>query len=257
MKKITLYIILVLIFIFTTKIYGTQIIDNNLDQNLNLSRIYVSKGKLEPEFSSSRTYYTLNLNKEDTDLFIQVSPENSSANYEITGDKKLKEGENLITITVSSPLSDDKKTYTINALLTDDKDGYNALLSNIIIDNFSFTEDFFPEVFSYTTTGATDKEKLDVYAYPQNPDAKVNITGNTDLHDGENIINIEVISKNGLAKRNYYVKIDKSKDLNISDTYIINTPKKNNLAKIIIIICLVAIILFLLIVIRNIRKRLL
>lgn len=207
-KYIKLAVLVITLFITTINVYATE--------DLTLSRIYVEPGTLEPEFSETRNYYTLLLNENITDLVVQATPTNENLKYEITGNKDLKIGENIITITVYGE-NNNTNTYTINALKTNEPDKYNALLSTLIIDNYPFNEDFFSEIFNYTTKSTSKKENVDVFAYPQNPNAKVEITGNKNLKDSNNTITITVTSENGLATKTYTVNLTNT-DLNtISD----------------------------------------
>lgn len=203
-KILFVFILLVCCFSITQNVYCTE-----EAEDLTLSRIYVEPGSLEPEFSETRDYYTLLLNPDVTSLLVQATPTNTELRYEIKGNENLKEGENIITITVFSKDNTKSKVYTINALKTDDPDKYNALLSTLIIDNYPFNEDFFPEKFNYTTKSNTTNNNVEVFAYPQNSNATVEIKGNENLKDGENLITITVTSENGLAKREYTIKIYK------------------------------------------------
>lgn len=208
-KYIKLAVLVITLFITTINVYATE--------DLTLSRIYVEPGTLEPEFSETRNYYTLLLNENITDLVVQATPTNENLKYEITGNKDLKIGENIITITVYGE-NNNTNSYTINALKTNEPDKYNALLNTLIIDNYPFNEDFFPEIFNYTTKSTSKEENVDVFAYPQNPNAKVEITGNENLKDSNNTITITVTSENKLATRTYTVNLTNT-DLNtISDT---------------------------------------
>ena len=210
-KYIKLAVLVITLFITTINVYATE--------DLTLSRIYVEPGTLEPEFSETRNYYTLLLNENITDLVVQATPTNENVKYEITGNKDLKIGENIITITVYGENNNtNTNTYTINALKTNEPDKSNALLNTLIIDNYPFNEDFFPEIFNYTTKSTSKEENVDVFAYPQNPNAKVEITGNENLKDSNNTITITVTSENGLATKTYTVNLTNT-DLNtISDT---------------------------------------
>ena len=171
--KIFFIHIFIIYFLFNIKnLYATQ-----LSEDLTLSRIYVEPGNLEPEFSETRDYYTLLLTPDVTNLIVQATPTNENLKYEINENDNLKEGENLITITVYSKDNSKNKIYTINALKTNEPDKYNALLSTLIVDNHSFNEDFFPEKFNYTTKNSTNDNKIEIFAYPQNPNATVEIKG--------------------------------------------------------------------------------
>lgn len=208
-KYIKLTVLVITLFITNINVYATE--------DLTLSRIYVEPGTLEPEFSETRNYYTLLLNENITDLVVQATPTNESLKYEITGNKDLKIGENIITITVYGE-NNNTNTYTINALKTNEPDKYNALLSTLIIDNYPFNEDFFPEIFNYTTKSTSKEENVDVFAYPQNPNAKVEITRNKNIKDNNNTINITVTSENGLTTRTYRVNLTNAQLNTISNT---------------------------------------
>ena len=119
-KYIKLAVLVITLFITNINVYATE--------DLTLSRIYVEPGTLEPEFSETRNYYTLLLNENITDLVVQATPTNENLKYEITGNKDLKIGENIITITVYGE-NNSTNTYTINALKTNEPAKYNALLS--------------------------------------------------------------------------------------------------------------------------------
>lgn len=214
MKKIKIIIFLLLSFI----IFKNVVYCNDEIEDLTLSRIYVEPGILEPEFSETRRYYTLLLDKNTDKLLVQATPTNENLHFEIIGNENLKEGENIITITVYSTDKSKNKVYTINALKTNTPDEYNALLNTLIIDNYPFNEDFFPEVFEYTTKDNTNDDKLEVFAYPQNQNAKVEIKNNTNLKEGENIITIKVTSPNGLATREYKIIVNKGENNKVETT---------------------------------------
>lgn len=213
-KTILLSLLILILLIFTNTIFGSKI--NNHD--LSLSRIYVEPGSLEPEFSPTRTYYTLILEPNTKNIVLQATPTDKTLDYEIKGNENLKEGENLITITVYSKDKSDSNTYTINALITDEPEKYNALLNTLIIDNYPFNEEFFPEVFNYTTTSLTTQNIVDVFAYPQNSNATIKISGNTNLSDSQNTITIDVTSENKLSTRQYTITINKGNTNEISRT---------------------------------------
>lgn len=192
-------IIALIFFMSKTNIYA---IEN--DEDLTLSRIYVEPGTLEPEFSEVREYYTLVLNPDVSNLIVQATPTNTNLKYEIKGNENLNEGENIITITVFSEDNTRSKIYTINALKTNNKEEYNALLSTLIVDNYPFKEEFFPEKFNYTLKDEVRENSLEIFAYPQNENATIKIEGNENLNNSE-YITVTVTSANKLANRIYTI----------------------------------------------------
>lgn len=251
-KFIFSIILITCFFSISTYIYAST------SEDLTLSRIYVEPGNLEPEFSETRDYYTLILDPNVTNLIVQATPTNENLKYEIKGNENLKEGENLITITVYSKDNTKNKVYTINALKTNEPDKYNALLSTLIIDNYPFMEDFFPEKFTYSTKDKITTNTVDIFAYPQNSNANVKIIGNESLKGNEKNITITVTSENGLATRTYNIHTNKkiesqeimqsnSNIYNISDNDVVSTEKNEFITfiitSIVIISILIAIIL--------------
>lgn len=245
-------VIIISFFTITAPIYGI-----NKTEDLTLSRIYVEPGTLEPEFSETRDYYTLLLEPTVSDLIIQATPTNEELHYEIKGNENLKEGENIITITVFSSDNSKSKVYTINALKTAEPDKYNALLNTLIIDNYPFNEDFFPETFNYTVKdNVIDKNSLEIFAYPQNPNAKVEINRNNNGEGEDNTISITVTSENGLAKRIYTINLHKDEVVNqptLSTNNALN-EESNSEFKVFLTTSLIIIIL-LIIIIYLVKKR--
>lgn len=69
---------------------------------------------LNPPFENNVTQYSIQVSNEITKLNIFAVPENEKGKVEIKGNDNLKEGNNLITITVTAPNGITKRDYTIN-----------------------------------------------------------------------------------------------------------------------------------------------
>ena len=63
-----------------------------------------------------------------------------------------------------------------------------------------------------------DISNLEIIAIPENSNATVNVTGNTNLKEGLNEIKIEVISEDKLAKNEYIINVTKTKNLEEANT---------------------------------------
>lgn len=104
-------------------------LDENKNNNADLSNLTVSKGTLNPSFSPSQTNYSLNLAKTETTLKVTPTVTTSSSTVKVNSvdvvseqpsqDINLIPGDNLITILVTAE-SGTTKQYVINAQVEKD-----------------------------------------------------------------------------------------------------------------------------------------
>ena len=78
-----------------------------------LDELNIKDAVLSPTFNQLTNDYTTSVKNEVTELDITTVTEDPSAKVEIKGDKDLKEGENTLTITVTSSDGENKQVYTI------------------------------------------------------------------------------------------------------------------------------------------------
>lgn len=83
--------------------------------NTNLEILAVENALINPTFDSNIVNYDVEVSNETNSLNIFAVPENENAKVEIMGNEELKEGENLIKITVTGENGVSKKIYQINA----------------------------------------------------------------------------------------------------------------------------------------------
>ena len=121
------------------------------------------------------------------------------ATYDVSGNTNLNVGENKVTITVTSADKTTTKNYYIyverQSLQGDKEPKENLELKSIEIDEKYGTNlepEFDSDIYEYTVKLNGDIEKLPIEATAINEKAKVKITGNENLKDGENIILIKV-----------------------------------------------------------------
>ena len=86
--------------------------------NANLKSLSLSKGTLSPKFSASKTSYTATVATSVTEVKVYATAQDSGAKVEIAGESKLKDGENVRTVTVTAP-SGAQKVYTIKITRSD------------------------------------------------------------------------------------------------------------------------------------------
>ncbi len=78
-----------------------------------LESLKIKDAILSPNFDSMVNDYTATVGMDINKLDISYVPEDPTANVEIKGNENLKEGENTITITVTSSDGENKQVYTI------------------------------------------------------------------------------------------------------------------------------------------------
>lgn len=141
---------------------------------------------------------------------------------------KLEEGTNTIRIKLASGNSykiyvrrEAKVDDTPNVIEEKPEEEVKLLLKSLSIKGanseeekieLSYTPEFSAEVFEYSVLldeTLVDITKLDIEAIAQNKDFTVEITGNEELKDGENIITITVKSKDGKKIQEYKITVTK------------------------------------------------
>ena len=189
--------------------------------NANLKNLVIDQEGLTPMFSSVVTSYSLTVPEKVTKLNITPTMEQAGAKYWITGDEDLQMGKNIVTITVTAT-DGTKKTYTIYVDRVQDTTKADASLKNLIIDGVELNPEFTPETLEYTL-GQFDSsvEKLTILAYANSDNAKVEIQGNENFKDGENIIKIIVTAEDGTTTREYTLKFNR-------DAKVIKTEESNS-----------------------------
>ena len=83
----------------------------------------------------------------------------------------------------------------------------NPLLREILIDGKEMEKPFDQFITDYVL--ATDKEKITIEAITDDPNAKTQIIGSTNLKSGNNDIEIKVTAEDGITTQSYFLHITK------------------------------------------------
>lgn len=265
-KKKIFYVICIVFFCFFTISNGKCFAKES--ENTYLSNLTINQEGLTPNFDKNNLNYYIFLKTSINKLEVNATPEDNTSNVEIKGNNNLVVGDNKIEIIVTSK-NNEKKTYTINVIKTDNFNKSNSYLQNLILENIELTPEFQPYIFEYDGgTIASDVNKILLFAAGYEENAKIEISGNENLQEGENYIKVKVTSEDNLIYREYKVKITKLSNkttVDLQKDSINNTlnEKNNNSDKVmgydfkiesIIIIILVIIVIILIIVIIKSRK---
>lgn len=154
-----------------------------------------------------------------------------------TGKKTLKEGANTFNIIVTAEDGKTKKTYTLTInrkakeTNSTQNETTNEIADNTTVDEPEETEDptkigfgltkleisgfeiqpqFQTDVFDYKIDLKENLEKLEIEAIATQENANIEINGNENLQEGENIITILVNSEDGQESVAYQIIVNKS-----------------------------------------------
>ena len=174
--------------------------------NANLKSLSIEGQKLTPDFSKDVTSYTLNVDKDIEKLDIKAEAEDTKATVQIAGNESIKEGENVVTVSVSAE-DGTVKIYEIK--VEKGKENKTLGLSTLKIENTNIEQNFKTDLYNYEIDIKEDISKLEIEAIANDENATVEILGNEGLLEGENIITIIVSSKDGLEKVTYQIKVNK------------------------------------------------
>lgn len=203
-------------------------------KNSALKELSLLQGTLTPEFSKNVTEYSVQVGTGITELQLDAIPEDEKAKVTVEGNTDLKDGENKVTITVTAE-DGSKTTYTLTVNKTD-KETIGLLLNKLEIAGVTLTPTFTPEVYSYSANVPTGTTTLDITAVTDEEGATVEITGNTDLKDGENLITIMVKKGDGEEQQITTYQIN----VNVGEQAVATTTEKSSGPNILIIICGIA-----------------
>ena len=174
-----------------------------------LKTLEVTPEGLDPEFNPETTSYTINVGADVEKLEIKAAPNDEKATVEITGNESLVARDNAVKITVTAQ-DGTTRIYTINV-----KKGEATTLglSSLKINGYTLSPKFSSNVYEYKINVLDPNiTKLDISAVANAENAKVEVTGNTNLVKGENTITITVTSEDGKEKVIYQILVNKDSD---------------------------------------------
>ena len=140
-----------------------------------------------PEFNKNTFKYYVSIPTIESSLEINAEAEIDDAKVKITGNTNLKNIENIVRVVVTSK-NGLTRTYTIYATKQED----NGLkLNKLDIEGADLDPEFSQNKFFYNVElSQEDLEPLNIIAEANSTTEKIEILGNNDLEEGENIISI-------------------------------------------------------------------
>ena len=184
------------------------------------SNAYLSNLGITPNDFSGYRYATMTYDvtvPENVDE-IEVYATPMNANAEVTG-------ENTFEVTVTSADGTRTNTYTINVTRQGDASSNTTVgtttsqttseeeedgLDSLRIGDLQLSPSFSTNVYEYTAKYVGQETSLSVQAVATDASYKVEVTGNQDLKEGDNLITIVVSDTNGENVATYQVTLNKS-----------------------------------------------
>lgn len=174
--------------------------------NKNLSSLEVEGYELSPYFNKNNLTYTVIIPNDVTSIEINAEPEAEGAIVRISGNTRLTNQENTVTVRVTAA-DGTSKAYSITVLKVPE---VNLKLDSLQIEGLDLNPVFDEDTFYYTSSLIdTELTNLNVNAVPNDDTANVEIIGADKLEDGENLINIIVSNDDETTIYQVNVDVDK------------------------------------------------
>ena len=198
---------------------------SNKSSNANLTTLGITPKDYDfSGFSKDKTSYSVTVPNNVDSLKVNYKTADSKVQdkVKVTGNDNLEVGTNIINVVVTAQ-DGTTKTYKIKVTklatednkpgnVIDEENDLNLYLTSLSIDGLELSPAFDKNVFSYTTTidmDTNDMSEVKVNAEANDSKATVEITGNTNLVEGENLINIVVKDTESSEQTVYQITVNK------------------------------------------------
>ena len=210
----------------TTSQQQTQQSQNQTKSNVaTLSNLGI-KGQYDfTGFTPSKTSYSVTVPNDAESVEIYASKGQSGQKITGTGTKQLQEGANTVNVVVTAEDGKITKTYTINIERktsegkeeTDeptDQEADNTQeitfgLKKLEIEGMEFQPEFQTDIYEYTLELSEDKSNLGLITEATDEKSSIEVSGNENLQDGENVITILVKDETGEKTATYQITVNK------------------------------------------------
>lgn len=194
---------------------------NSKSSNANLSNLGIKPNDFSG-FSENKTSYSVTVPNTVTEVEVYATKKDRKASLTGTGTKKLQEGENIANVVVTAE-DGTTKTYTINIkrlaknekeVDTKNTESTNTSseigLSKLEIEGASLEPEFNNQVYKYEVNIKGEQTKLAITANTSNSNEDVEIIGNENLLNGQNIITILVTNTKSGSVATYQIFVNKN-----------------------------------------------
>ena len=184
--------------------------------NANLSNLGIKPHDFTG-FKSGTTSYQAVIPEDTKTVEVYAKTQDAKAIITGTGKKTLESGENKLEVVVTAE-DGTKKTYTINITRGEPNEGDENLeepeevdgLSTLKIKDVNLSPEFKTDIYEYAAKYIGENTKLEIETIPTSENYKVEVIGNEDIQEGENIITVLVSEKDGDNVATYQITLNKS-----------------------------------------------
>lgn len=172
-----------------------------------LKTLEIQEGVLEPEFDPDVTRYSISVPNNVEKATINAIANDEKAKVEITGNEKLVSGANKVKITVTA----EDGTTRIYNIEINKADQDPIKLNKLDIPGITLNPSFNPDTYKYNVEISTDSNITDfgIQTETNQEGATVEVIGNNNFQEGENVITILVTSEDGKLKTSYQIIVNK------------------------------------------------
>lgn len=202
--------------------------NNKKSNNANLSNLGIRPNDFSG-FKAGTTTYNVTVPENIETIEVYAKAQDPKSKISGTGKRKLQKGKNTASVTVTAE-DGTKKTYTINITRkeqeeekedgeaqgqkdeesTDEQIKEENGLAKLEIQDVSLSPSFQSNIYEYTVKYIGEETKLNIDAQSTNKEYTVEITGNEELKEGENIITILVSDAQSNNVATYQITVNKS-----------------------------------------------
>lgn len=213
-------------------------------------------------FKSNTFNYNVEVPNETESVEVYAKKGHSGQTISGTGTKKLNEGVNKLEVIVTAEDGTTKKTYTINVTRkakeetpeenTQENPEEQPMeeffgLSELKIEGYELEPQFQTDVYEYKINLKEDIQKFNITTLATEENSTIEITGNENLIEGENIITITVKGENEDKIATYQIIVNKTIPA-IENTIDLESDHQQMISKIVIVSIALAVILLIIII---------
>ena len=182
-------------------------VNQNVPSSISsLSEITISEGELNPNFSSSITNYSVNVEYEVESIELNAIATNGEATISRDGEKQLNVGDNSFIIKCTA--EDGSYTdYTININRQKNDD---ATLSSLEVEGQTLSPEFNSNVTNYNVEVLNTVDNVNIIAKANDTNASISGAGNQAVNVGANNFNIVVTAQDGTTNKTYSINITRN-----------------------------------------------